>query len=134
SNVHFTLGNRGFRLASGTLEQLVHSSRRHHVPRAVREVVHVQAKGPVLLDLDELVEDLSGVAGFTIGREAHELVFAAIYLEPSEVGQRGVEQAQRVREALFLEYFYRISATDRDASGRPLADSVERQDRRLLVG
>ena len=46
-----------------------------------------------------MVEDQLREAWLAVGGEAHQLVFAAVDPEAAIIGEGGVEQAERVREA-----------------------------------
>ncbi len=71
---------------------------------------------------------------FAVGGEPHQLVLAGVHLEAGEVGEGRVEQAQRVREGDLAQEPQAVPLADADRRRRPLADAVERQDRRLLEG
>ena len=55
-------------------------------------------KLPSGLEVDEPLEDQVAVDRAAVGRQAHQLVLAAVDLEAAIVGERGIEQTQRVRE------------------------------------
>ena len=69
-----------------------------------------------------------------VGGEAHQLVLAGVDPEAEVVGERRVEQADRVREAQLAQDLDAVAPAVADRRGRPLADAVDRQDRRLLEG
>ena len=73
-----------------------------------------------------------GVLRLAVGREAHELVLAGVDLEAGEVGERRVEQAERVREADLADQLELVALADAERGRRPLADAVDGEDGRLL--
>ena len=101
--VHLALRDRRLRLAAAGRRRARRSAAPVIVrPGAVVEVLHVQAERAVVLEVDQLLEDEVGVARLAVGREAHQLVLAGVDLEAGEVGERGVEQPERVREVQLL--------------------------------
>ena len=104
----------------------------HRQPLAVVEVRHVHAERAVVLQVDQVLEDQVGVLRLAVGGQAHELVFAGVDLEAGVVGEGRVEQAERVREPELVRQLDPVAPADAEAGGRPLADAVEREDRRLL--
>ena len=72
------------------------------------------------------------VDGPAVRRQPHQLVFAAVDLEPAVVGEGRVEQPERVRKLHLLRQLDRVAAADADRGRRPLADAVERQDGGLV--
>ena len=97
------------------------------------EVVDVQAERAVRLDVDQLLSDEVGVDRAAVGGEAHQLVLAGVDLEPAEVGERRVQEAERVREADLGDRLEGGAAAMPDRRGRPLADAVDAEDGRRLV-
>jgi hypothetical protein len=61
--------------------------------------------------------------------EPHQLVFAAVDLEPAVVGERRVEQAQRMREADLTADPDPVTGSRADAGGRPFSDTVHGDNR-----
>ena len=86
----------------------------------------------VLADLDQMVLDGLHVLRLAVGREAHQLVLAGVHLEPGVVGERAVEEAERVREPHLAQHVELMASAYADRRGRPLADAVDRQHRRLF--
>ena len=72
------------------------------------------------------------VLRLAVRRESHQLVFAGVHLEAGEVGERGIQQSERVREPQLAEDVELVAAADADRRGGPFADAVDRQHRRLL--
>ena len=97
--VHLPLGQLRLRLARRAAEQRRRSLRvRHREPGAVVEVLHVQPEGAVRLEVEQVVVDGLHVLRPPVGRQPHHLVLARVDLEAGVVGERRVEQAERVRE------------------------------------
>ncbi len=63
--------------------------------------------------------------------EPHQLVLAVVDLEPGERGEGGVEEAERVREVEFSQRGDVTVVAGGDYRRRPLADGVDRHDRRV---
>ena len=79
-----------------------------------------------------MLPEPAGVARLAVRREAHQLVLARVDAEPREVGERRIEETERVRKADLVGQLEAVAAS-RAVGGRgPLADAVHRQYRRLL--
>ena len=131
-DVHLALGDRGLRLARRPAEERVELRRGHPEPLAVAEVRQVEAERSVVLQVDQMLPDPVGVARLAVRREAHQLVLARVDAEPREVGERGIEEAERVRKADLVRQLDAVAASRAVGRRGPLADAVHRQDRRLL--
>ena len=105
---------------------------RHRQALAVVEVLHVEPEAAVGLEVDQVLRDQVVVDGPAVGREAHQLVFAAVDLEAAVVGERGIEQPERVRKLQLLRQLDLVAAPDAQRRRAPLADAVERQDGRFV--
>ncbi len=98
------------------------------------EVPHVEDERAVLAHVDEPFQDqfAQGVGlrgtGVAVGRQSHQLVLAAVHLEPAEMGHRRVQQAEGVREDLLGQGGDPRTLAEEDAGGRPLAHPVDGQD------
>ena len=101
----------------------------HGQADAVVEVVEVEPERTVGLQVDQLVEDHPGVARLAVGRKPHQLVFARIDLEAGVIGERGVQQPERMGEMDLLDDLEPVVAPERERAGRPLSDAVQRQYR-----
>ena len=121
-----------FLAALGAPEQSVELHRGHHGAVCVREVRHVHAEGAVVLQVDQVLHDGVAEAGLAVGRQAHQLVLAAVHLEAREIGEGRVEQPQRVRKAQLLQHADLIAAPVRDTAGGPLSHAVHGDDGGLL--
>jgi hypothetical protein len=89
-------------------EQRVELRARHRQALAVVEVRQVEPVAAVLAQVDQVLADLLLEARLAVGREPHQLVLAAVDLEAAVVGERRVEQAERVREADLLQQAQRL--------------------------
>src|SRR3954447_13175206 len=67
-----------FRLAGRTTEQPVKPSVSQPRTVAQREIVGIEVKTAVRLDVDEMLFDRIGVDGLAIGRKSHQFVFAVV--------------------------------------------------------
>src|SRR5215471_11528631 len=91
-------------------------------------------KGPIWLEVDQMVENRVGITRFAVRREPHDLVLTRIHLKTRIIGERGVEQSKGVRKMDFLQHLDTVIPTDADRSGGPLADAVHCQDQRFVEG
>ena len=78
------------------------------------------------------LEDQVRVDRPAVGGQAHQLVLAAVDLEAAVVGERRVEQAERVGELDVVDQADAVPLADAEGGRAPLADAVEREDRRLV--
>src|SRR5207248_4645108 len=81
----------------------------------------------------QLVQNEVHIFRFAIRSEAHEFVFAGIHLEAAEVSERAVEQAERMWKVQRLEQLDLVPLAVANRSGVPLANAIQRQDRRLFI-
>ena len=130
--VHLALGKLAFRLARRPSKQTVEGAIGHREALAEVEVAHVQAQRPVLAKIDQFIEDLPHKARLAVGRQAHHFVLARIHLEPGVVGERGVEETDRIGKMQLVENLEVVSSADADRRRRPLSHTIHRQDRRML--
>ena len=119
-------------LRAGPPNSSLERAARHRQPVRIREVLQVHPQAAIVADLEQVVLDGLDVLRLAVRRQAHHLVLAGVHPEAGEVGERRIQQAERVRKAQLLEHLDRIAAADADRRGRPLADAVHRHDRRLL--
>ena len=115
-------------------EQSVEFPRRHGQALAVVEIRHIQAKRPVGLQVEQVVEDQVGIPRLAVRRQAHQLVFIAIDVESDEIGKRRIEQPERVGKVQLAAELDPVAASDAEATGGPFPDAVHGQDRRLVIG
>ena len=118
----------------GPPKRRIEPARRHAQPLAVLEVRHVEAEGPIGLQIDQMVADAVDVLRLSVRRQPHQLVLAGVDLEAGEAGEGGVQEPQRVREADLVRQLDTAAATDSVGGRRPLPDPVQRENRRLLEG
>ncbi len=131
--VHLALRQERLRSPRRPSEEALERTSRHRETVSELELVEVEPDRAVVVHLDDLPPDDVGEPRLSVGREPHQLVLAAVHLEPAEVGERRVEEADRVGEAQLEEHVERRALPVADRGRRPLADAVHRQDRRLLV-
>jgi hypothetical protein len=132
--VHLAAGDARLRRPRRAAEEGGEAVVGHHQAVEVAEVVHVEAEGAVLAQVDQLAADGVGEARLAVGREPHQLVLAGVDLEAGEVGEGRVEEPERVRELDLLEDLQPLALADADRRRRPLADAVEGEHRRLGEG
>ena len=75
----------------------------HGEPGAIVEIGHVEPERTVRLEIDQVVEDRLRISGFAIGREPHHLVLAGVDLEAGVIGERRIEQPQRMGKMNLLK-------------------------------
>ena len=131
-DVELALVHPRLRLARRAPEELGEEPVRHGEAVVVREVLHVQLEGAVVVEVDHLLHDAIEVDGLPVRREPHHLVLGAVDLEAEVVGERAVEEAQAVREADLLEEGDVRALAHAEAGGGPLAHAVHGEDGRLL--
>ena len=89
----FALGLSGW-----ATKELIETLVGHGQPGAVVEVLHVQAKCAVGLQIQKFVQDQFGILWGAIRGQPHELVFTGVDAESCEVGKRRIKKPQRVGE------------------------------------
>ena len=94
--VHVPLLQGRLGRARRTAEEAVKPPIGHRQPLAVVEIVHVEPEAAVGLQVDQALEDQVPVDRPAVGGQAHQLVFTAVDLEAAVVGERRIQQAQRV--------------------------------------
>ncbi len=130
--VHLALPHRLLRSPRRLPEQLVELRVGHGQAGTIIEVFLIDPKRPVRLDVDQMIHDGLGIFWLTIRCQAHDLVLAGVDLEPGVIGERRVQQPERVREHDLLVHLEPVAAAHADARGRPLADPVDGQHRGRL--
>ena len=118
--IHVMLGQKLLGLARLAAEQLAELLVRHAQAGAVVEVLLVEAEGAVLLEVDDLVEDQVLELRLAIGRQAHDLVLAGVDLEAGVVGERRIEQPERVREVDLLQHLELVALAPGRATSSPI--------------
>ncbi len=131
-DVHLPAGDPRLGLAAGAAEQRLHPPVRHGQRVDEREVVQVEAERAVVAEVDEVVAHELRVAGLAVRGQPHELVLARVDLEPAEVGDRAVQEAERVRVLDLLEQLDPVAVPGADRRRRPFPDPVDGEDRRAL--
>ena len=130
--VHVPLLEVRFGLPRRSTEKLVERPVRHRQPLAVVEVVHVQPEAAVVPQLEQMTRDQILVERPAVRRESHQFVFAAVHLEAAVIRERRIQKTERVRELDVTVQLDPVAAADAERGRAPLADAVERQDRRFL--
>src|SRR5207244_492845 len=92
----------------------------------------VETKRAILLDVEQVLENPVLVPRHAVWRQAHNLVFARVDLESSEVSEGRVQESQRMREEDLFMHLDIVSLPYRRGSRRPLSDSVHREYYGLL--
>ncbi len=91
----------------------------HRQAVRVGEVLLVHPQAAIVADLDEVVLDGLDVLRLAVRREAHHLVFAGVHLEAGEVGECGIQQAERMREAQLVQDLERAARGRRRSTRSP---------------
>ena len=129
--VHLAPRDPALGLARRPLEEVVKALVGDDLAVQEAEVVEIQPVGAVRLEVDQHVADAVGVEGPAVGREAHQLVLPGVHLEAAEVGERAVQQPQRVGVVDLLQGPDLLALSAGDARRGPLADAVDGEDRGL---
>ncbi len=130
--VHLPAGEVRLGRPRRAAEHVVEAAVGHAQRGQVAEVLPVDRERAVVVEVDQVVEDGVHVAGLAVGGEAHQLVLAGVDPEAAVVGERGVEQAEGVREVELADHLDLMAPPHPDARGGPLPHPVEGQDRRGL--
>ena len=132
--VHLALRQRRLGLTRRPAEQRVEALVGHRQAGHVVEIFGVEAERAVGLEVDQMVEDRAGVARLAIRREAHQLVLARVHLEAGVIGERRVEQAERVRKIDLPLRRQPVALAQPHRGRRPFAHTVEAQHGGALEG
>jgi len=97
----------------------------------VAKIGQIEFKPTVWLQIHQLAHGIH-VVWCTIGCQAHDLILAGIHFEAQVVGERGVEEPERMRKMNLAQHLERIAVTDADRGGGPFADPIHGEDHRLL--
>ena len=125
--IHLPLRQLRLGLPRRAAEDSVESTIRHRQPGGIVEELHVHPERPVRFEIEELVVNRLDVLGLTVGREPHDLVLTRIDLEAGVVGERGIEQTDRVRKRNLPERGEILAFTEPGRCRGPLADAVHAQ-------
>ena len=101
-DVHVDLLEVLLGLAHGDPEETSELLVRHDQADAIVEIGHVEPEAAVRLQIDEVVQNELCEPRLPVGRETHQLVFARIDAKAGEVGEGGVEKAERMRKVQLL--------------------------------
>src|SRR5207247_999279 len=121
-----------FRNARRATKQVMERAARHREPAQVVEVFLVERERPVLTEIHKLLEDEVDVLGLAVGGETHDLVLARVHLEAGVIRERRIQEAKRVRPVQLLDELNVAAAANAVRRGRPLPDTIERQDGRFF--
>jgi hypothetical protein len=99
---------------------------------AVSEVLHRHPERAVGFKVDELVVNQVDVLRLAVGGKAHEFVLAGVHSEAGEIGERRVEEADRMRKTHLPEQLDPVAAPDAIARRCPLAHAIESENRGLV--
>ena len=128
SQIHVQRFDRCFGFAWFTTEQLMKTRTGHCQAHTIIEKIHVQTKRAVVANFNQVLANQIRIFRFTIGGQSHQLVLARIDSKSTVIGERGVQQTQRVGKTNFVGQFDFVSAADTQRRGRPFADSIHRQN------
>ena len=106
----------------------------HAQPGAVVEILLIQAKAAVVLQIDQMIEDRLREARLAVGGEPHDLVLARIDAKAGEIGKGRVQETERMRKVDLLQNRDLVAGAEPGRGRRPFADPVHRQDHRRLKG
>ena len=132
--IHMELTELRFPLPWRPAEQLVELAAGHPEAAVKLEVAQIQPEGAIGLDVDQVATDRVGVDGLAIGREPHQLVFARIHLEAAVIGEGGIKQPQRMREADLPQRCEPAPLPQPGRSGGPFPHPIHAEHGRFLKG
>src|SRR3954471_18319349 len=98
-----TLGQFLGRFTRRPAEQAVKPIVRHAQAGRVVEIAEVEAERAILFEIDDLVENRLRESRLSVRREPHHLVFAGVHTEAEVVGERAVQQSERMREVYLAQ-------------------------------
>ena len=127
-NIHLSPCNIAFCAPGLSAEQLVELVVRHPETVKIAEVIQVQPERSVIPQVDQVIPDNLFVRWFTIGRQAHELVFSRIDPESREVGERRIEESQGMRKTQLADQLYPVVFAVGYAAGSPFANAIQRDN------
>ena len=130
--IHVPLFQWRLGLAGRSAEQVVKPAVRHRQPLAIVEIIHVHPEAAVAPEFDQVPANGFGKLRPAIGRQTHELVFAAVDLEPAVIGERGIQQPQRMGKLQFAQQPDTVAFAIADGRRAPFAHAVEREDCRCV--
>ena len=133
-DVEVALDQVGLRHPRWRAEQLVERPVGHGETAEVVEVLLVQAERAVFTDVDHVVEQQLDVFRLTVGGETHDLVLARVHLEAEVVGERGVQETQRIRPVELAQQPDVVALAHADRGRGPLAHAVHGEDRGPVEG
>jgi hypothetical protein len=81
-----------------------------------------------------VLQDGVAVNRASVGREAHELVLAAVDLETAVIGERGVEEPERMGEADLASELQMVAVADTPGGRGPFPDAIEGEDGGTVEG
>lgn len=93
----------------------------------VDKVVEVEFKAAVTADAHNLAH-LVQIDRLAIGRQAHNLALVAIFGEAEPLGDRGVEDAERVGEVDFVAHFQLVALAHAPHGADKVAHAIDRED------
>ena len=98
SKILFAIRDRRFWSSRRATKQLAEFRRRHSCSIQIREIVLVQSKRTVRLNIDHLIQNCIFVNRFAIRSEPHQFAFTAVDSKTTKRCERGVQQPERVRK------------------------------------
>jgi hypothetical protein len=133
-NIHMLLSERRFRPTARQTKELLELSTGHYVRTAVGKIVHIQPKRAILFEIQQFRHNFIIVDRLAVRSQPHQLVLARINAETDKIGERRIEQPQRMRKSQLLQHLDAVFFTDADARRRPFPHAVHRQNGRFLKG
>src|SRR6266567_6196330 len=143
SQIHIALRDlamRAARLAESLLHKVREMARQFH--RSVRQDLHsliaaqrlevAQVKLETAILWRHNFADLVAVSIFTVGSEAHDLAFIAVFAVSDEFANHGIDAAQRVRQEDAVENFNLAAFATGHHRGNEIAGPVVAESRGLL--
>ena len=130
--IHFALRNGGFRAAWRPPEERGEFPVGHGQTAAEIEIFHVQPNRAVRENADEFFTDQIRKTPPAVRSQPHEFILSGVDAESGEIGERRIQQPDRVRECQLLQQPDLIPAALPDGGGGPFADPVHCENRSTL--
>ena len=101
-----------------------------HAVRVVPEVGEIEPEPAARREPDERTHG-ADVVGSAVRRESHHLVLVAVSREPEVLGDRQIQETERVREVDALQHVEPVAAPDCERRAHEVPEAVDGADRGL---
>ena len=103
------------------------------IPLDRKPIFHVEPKGAIGFDINQMILDLFCVCGFAIWSESHDFIFARVHFEPRVVGERRVQEAEGMRKGDFPQWRDGMLVSCPEGCRGPFANTIHAENRSVFV-